>query len=151
MLRLKRKISSWNNLLTKLANSSWGADANTLRSTALAVCHLTAEYCAPVWSRSCHARKMDPELNSACRTTTGTLRATPLPTLHRLSGIAPPSTSRDTIARVERYKQLSDPHHALLQSPASRILCPIQAQFYDGETTSPKPVSDLQTGEMDRK
>ena len=113
ILKLKKKISSRNYLISKLANSSWGADTKTLRATALTLSYSTAEYCAPVLSRSCHAGKVDPELNSACRNITGTLWDTPLPTLRRLSGIAPPSTCRDTTSSVERCKQLSNPHHPL--------------------------------------
>jgi len=47
------KLKNRNNLM-KLAGSTWGASANTLRSSALALCCLAAEYCAPVWSRSAH-------------------------------------------------------------------------------------------------
>ena len=47
------KLQSRNNLL-KLAGSSWGANANTLRSSALALCYSVAEYCCPVWQRSTH-------------------------------------------------------------------------------------------------
>ena len=49
--KLRKKISSRNNLLGTLANSSWGADPDTLRSTAMALCYSTAEYCAAVWGR----------------------------------------------------------------------------------------------------
>ena len=44
---------------------------------------------------------------------TGTLKSTPLPALYRLNGISPPEVRRETIARVERSKQLSDPRHPL--------------------------------------
>jgi len=48
------KLQSRNNLLMKLAGSSWGANANTLRSSALALCYSVAEYCCPVWQCSTH-------------------------------------------------------------------------------------------------
>ena len=73
----KGKVATRNNLLTKLANSSWGADPKTLRTTALALSYSTAEYCSPVWGNSCHAKKIDSELNNACRVVTGNLRPTP--------------------------------------------------------------------------
>jgi len=44
------KLKNRNNLLIKLAGSTWGASANTLRSSALALCYSAAEYCAPVCS-----------------------------------------------------------------------------------------------------
>jgi len=56
------KLKNWNNLLMKLAGFTWGASANTLRSSAL--CYLAAEYCAPVWSRSAHTSQVDVQLNS---------------------------------------------------------------------------------------
>jgi len=39
------KLKNRNNLLMKLAGSTWGASANTLRSSALALCYSAAEYC----------------------------------------------------------------------------------------------------------
>jgi len=52
-----------NNLLMELAGSTWGASANTLRSSALALCYSAAEYCAQVWSRSAHISQVDVQLN----------------------------------------------------------------------------------------
>jgi len=52
------KLKNQNNLLIKLAGSTWGASANTLRSSALALCYSAAEYCAPVCSRSAHTMSM---------------------------------------------------------------------------------------------
>jgi len=45
------------NNLMKLASYTWGA--NTLRSSALALCYSAAEYCAPVWSRFAHTSQVD--------------------------------------------------------------------------------------------
>ena len=42
----KMKVASRNNLLNKLANSRWGTNARTIRTTALALCYSTAEYAA---------------------------------------------------------------------------------------------------------
>ena len=111
--KLRKKISSRNNLLGTLANSSWGADPNTLRSSAMALCYSTAEYCAEVWARSAHASKIDPELNKACRVVTGNLRATPLSSLYRLAGVAPPNIRRLAITKAERDRQLQDSRHPL--------------------------------------
>jgi len=43
----------------KLASSTWGTSANTLWSSALALCYSAAEYCAPVWSRSAHTSQVN--------------------------------------------------------------------------------------------
>jgi len=58
------KLKNLNNLLMKLAGSTWGASANTVRSSALALCYSATEYCAPVWSRSAHTSQVDVQLNS---------------------------------------------------------------------------------------
>ena len=46
-VKLKRR----SNLITKLAGTSWGASASTLRTSALTLCYSAAEYCCPVWAR----------------------------------------------------------------------------------------------------
>ncbi|UYV62529.1 GMDS [Cordylochernes scorpioides] len=48
-----------------------GIDANTLRTSALALIFSTAEYCAPVWEGSCHTKLIDTQLNSTLRIITG--------------------------------------------------------------------------------
>ena len=70
----KIKVATRNNLLRKLSNSKWGRNAGTIRTTALALCYSAAEYAAPVWVRSSHSKKLDSELNSACRAVTGCLK-----------------------------------------------------------------------------
>ena len=46
--KLQRKVSTRNNLLNNLANSSWGSDPNTFKQSSLALCYSAAEYCAAV-------------------------------------------------------------------------------------------------------
>ena len=75
--KLKAKIQSRNALLSKLANSEWGANPYTLRTTALALCFSTAEHACPVWERSAYAGKIDSALNDTCRRITGCLKRTP--------------------------------------------------------------------------
>ena len=65
ILNTKMKVATRNNLLKKLANSKWGTNARTIRTTALALCYSTAEYAAPVWARSSHANKLNPVLNQS--------------------------------------------------------------------------------------
>ena len=67
----KKKVATRNNLLKKLSNSKWGCNTSTIRITALALSYFAAEYACPVWARSPHASKLDPELNDACRSITG--------------------------------------------------------------------------------
>jgi len=83
-------------LLMKLAGSTWGASANNLQSSALALCYSVAEYCAPVWSRSAHKKsgRCAVGLYHAPRLWYRTLRSTPLPWLPVLSNIEPPALRR---------------------------------------------------------
>jgi hypothetical protein len=107
--RSAAKLKSRNNLLMKLAGSTWGANACTLRSSAIALCYSVAEYCAPVWSRSAHTNLVDVQLNSTMRLITGTLRPTPLPWLPVLANIAPPPLRRSAatdrlVAKVSEHE-----------------------------------------------
>lgn len=54
-----QKLKTKNNLITKFTGTSWGAGAETLRTAALSLVYSTAEYCAPVWIHSAHAKKID--------------------------------------------------------------------------------------------
>jgi hypothetical protein len=47
---VKQKTHTRNNLIRKFTGTSWGADPNTVRTSALALCYSTAEYAAPVWA-----------------------------------------------------------------------------------------------------
>ena len=73
---LCKKLTSRVALLRRLAGFGWGAGATTLRTANLALVHLTAEYCAPVWCRSAQTRFIDPAINDALRIVTGCLRPT---------------------------------------------------------------------------
>lgn len=120
---VKAKVTTRNNLLSKLANSTWGSDPKTLRTTAMALCYSSAEYASPVWGRSCHAKNIDPELNNACRIITGQLRPTPISLLYRTAGIAPPHIRREIQARTQKHLQENDTRHPMYdhQFPALRL------------------------------
>ena len=109
----KMKVATRNTLLRKLSNSKWGANASTIRTTALALCYSVAEYAAPIWERSSHAQKLYPELNSACRAGTGCLKPTNVDDLYLLAGVAPPDIRRDVCARVGKNKQETNEAHSL--------------------------------------
>jgi len=61
------KIKSRNNIIAKLAGISWGANAQTLQSSAVALCYSVAEYCVPMWGHSSHVKLVDRQLNEAMR------------------------------------------------------------------------------------
>ena len=113
------KVRSRNNLLSKLAGSSWGADAATLRTSAIALCYSVAEYCCPVWSRSAHTNLVDAQLNTSMRLISGTLRPTQLPWLPVLANIPPP---------IIRRKAACD---KLLQTVEMHPEWPVYQDFYN--------------------
>ena len=115
----KMKVTTRNNLLRKLTNLKWGANASTIRTTSLTLCYYVAEYAAPVWARSSHAQKLNPERNSACRAVTGCLKPTNVEDLYLLAGIAPFDIRRYVCTRVEKTKQETNEAHSLYgQNPA---------------------------------
>ena len=117
------KVATRNNILRKLSNSKWGANANTIRTTALSLSYYMAEYAAPVWARSPHAQKLNTELNGAYRAVTGCLNPTNVEDLYILAGIAPPDIRRDVFARMEKTKQETNGAYSLYgQHPAERRL-----------------------------
>ena len=104
-LNTKAKVNTRNNLLQKLTNSRWGAHPATVRTTALALCFSTAEYACSSWGRSRHTGHVDIDLNDTCRIITGCLKATPIPCLYALAGIAPPHIRRKDAANADRCLQ----------------------------------------------
>ena len=143
---VKAKIATRNNLLSKLANSTWGADPKTLRTTAMALSYSSAEYASPVWARSCHAKKVDSELNNACRIVTGQLRPTPLPLLYRTVGIAPPPIRREIQARTQKHLQETDERHPMFghQYPNRRLKSRKSFRTVDSLDPSISAISRLQ-------
>ena len=118
----KMKVATQNNPLKKLANSRWGTNARTIRTTALALCYSTAEYAAPVWERSAYAHLLllNPELNQACRAITGCLKPTNVENLYLLVVISPPEIRISVCARVEITKQVERETHSLFGHTPSR-------------------------------
>ena len=119
------KIKSRNNLLQKLAGTTWGADAVTLRLTAVALCYSVGEYCAPVWCRSNHTHLVDVQLNNTMRTVSGTIRSTPIEWLPVLSNIAPSHLRRESITKNLLHHVIENPSLPLcdiLQNPPSHRL-----------------------------
>ena len=85
----------------------------------MALCHSVAEYAAPVWARSSHAQKLNPELNSACRAVTGCLKPTNVEDMYLLAT----DIRKDVCARVEKTKHETNEAHSLYgQKPAERRL-----------------------------
>jgi hypothetical protein len=119
------KVRTRNNIVSKLAGSTWGAQTQTLRTAALALCFSVAEYCAPVWCRSSHVDLVDVQLNSTLRTITGSLRSTPLPWLPVLSNITPAHIRRQeavarTIRQIQTHANLPS-YEDIFSPPTTRL------------------------------
>ena len=114
------KVATRHNLLNKLANSRWGTNARTIRTTAVVLCYSTAEYAAPVWEGLAYAHLLNPEFNQAYRAITGCLKPTNVENLYLIAGIAPPEIRRSVRARVERTKQVERETHSLFGHTPAR-------------------------------
>ena len=83
----------------------------------------TAEYACSSWGRSRHTGHVDIALNETCRIITGCLKATPIPCLYALAGIAPPHIRRKVATNADRCLHEDDPRHPLHgQRPAKHRL-----------------------------
>ena len=111
----KAKTTTRAALIRRLAGTTWGATTKTLRISTVALVPVfsAAEYCAPVWCRSPHANKLDVALNSALRTVSGCLRATPVNQLPVLAGIAPADVRREAAMLALSRKAHSSESHLL--------------------------------------
>ena len=105
-----------------MADTGWGARAITLRITALALVYSTAEYCAPVWSRSAHTHLLDRPTNDALRMVTRCLKPTPTEYLPVLSGISPAKLRRKAATPSLLRKSLEPCHtpHNYFNRPMSK-------------------------------
>lgn len=115
LCKLKKKVATRVNLVRKVAGTTWGANAKTLRITTLALVYSTAEYCAPVWESSHHTEKLDTQLRSAMRVVSGTLKSTPTSYLPVLCNIPPPHLRRKSCTLRTAWKAKTNPNNILHQ------------------------------------
>ena len=87
--RAAGKIKSRNNIIQKKAVTSWGSNPCTLHRASLTLVYSSAEYCSPVLTQSCHAKRTDTILNSTMCFISGTLKSTPVQWLPVLSQSSP--------------------------------------------------------------
>ena len=83
-----------------------------LRTSVLALAYSSVEYCAPAWTQSAHAHKIDIPLNEAMRLVSGCLRSTPVSQLPFLSGVPPPQECKDQIC-IKTHERAQSIHHLL--------------------------------------
>ena len=142
LTKVANKLKSRNDLLMKLAGSSCGANANTLWSSALALCCSVAENCCPVWAHPADTDIVDVQLNSTMCLITGTLHSAPLAWLPVLANIEPLALRRN--AAVDRLIEKSALHedwplHKYVFSPSCNCLpscSPVWTDTYPIDVTS---------------
>ena len=98
------KITSRVSVIRRLAGTTWGATAKTLRISTQALVFHAAEYCATVWNRSPHVKKVDVAINSSMRTIYGCLKPTHVFQLPVLAGIAPAGLRRKAATLASAQK-----------------------------------------------
>ena len=84
-----------------------------MRTTALALRFVVAEYASPSWLDSSHTNNVDVTLNETCRKVTNCMRNIPIDQLYGLSGIAPPLIRRKSHLVSEKTKQETNETHPL--------------------------------------
>lgn len=131
-LNTKGKVSSRNNILRCLTGRTWGAHPSTLRTSALGLSFSAAEYAAPVWLSSPHAKEVDIALNETARIVSGCLRPTPLQKIYPLIGISPPHIRRMSAAASEKKRQESDSRHPLYGRQPARQRLKSRSSFLRG-------------------
>ena len=96
--------------MRRLEGPGWDADAKTLRISVISLVYSTAEYCAPVWCRTC---LIDSILNDALHIVTGCLCSTPTEDLPVLAGIHPAELRRLGATLFLSNRAIHDPNHVL--------------------------------------
>ena len=108
---LRKKLSTRDSLLRRLAGSGWGAGDKAMRTVALSLIYSTAEYCSPAWCRSAHTCLIDSVLNDALRIVAGCLR--PTDNLPVFSGIQPAELRRQGATHSLANRSSLGPGHIL--------------------------------------
>ena len=120
----QKKLKPRINIVQKLAGSSWGCSAKTLRITTQALVMSIADYCSPVWMNSCHVKLVDTQVNVAMRLISGSVQSTELEWLNVLSNIAPIHLLRQESAlrECEKIKMNNElPIHGDIESAPNTL------------------------------
>lgn len=101
---IKSKLKSRVNIIQKLAGTTWGCSAKTLKISSQAMVISTSDFCSPVWMNSVHTNKVDTQINRALRIVSGAVDPTEVEWLYVLSNVAPPQIARQEAALRECRK-----------------------------------------------
>ena len=113
------KVTSRVSLVRRLAGTTWGASAKTLRISTHALVFSAAEYCSPVWSP--HVKKVDVATNTSLRTIYDCLKPTPVFQLPVLAGIAPAGLRRKATTLAVARKAVKNDWHILHDTTKNEV------------------------------
>ena len=108
-------------LIRRIVGTTWGASAETLRISTQALVFSGAEYCAPVWSRNPHVKKVDVAMQSSLRTISGCIKPTPVFHLSVLAGIATTGIRRKAATLTLARKAVKHDWHILHETTKSEV------------------------------
>ena len=144
-INTKANENTRNNLLRKLTNSRCGAHRATMRTTALSLCFSTAELARSSWGHSKHTGYVYNALSDTCRIVTGCLKATPIPCLYALAGIAPPHIRREVASNADRCIQVDGTGHPLRGQRPAKYRLPSSNSFLDSTEAFSTSKQDART------
>ena len=107
------KVQAHNNLIRRLAGTTWGANYNTVKVLATALWFSVAEYCAPVWYNSVHTRLVDRAFNESMQIVSECIRSTPVEQPPVLCGILPFDLRREKTCLTLLHRAMADDDHLL--------------------------------------
>ena len=115
------KVTSRGSLIHRLACTTCGASAKTLRISTQALLYSAAEYCAHVWSRSPYVKNVDVAINSSLRTICGCLKPTPVFQFPVLAGTAPAGLRRKAATLALARKAVKHDWHILHDTTKNEV------------------------------
>ena len=99
-------------LMKKLAGTTWGADAKTLRKLYIGRVRPVLEYGMTAWSNTTKTNfdRISKVQNQAARIITGAMKSTPIRELETATGLQPLEDRRDTklLTQTAKFKRLQD-------------------------------------------
>lgn len=112
---LRKKCNKTLNCLKILANTSWGADRDTLLHIYHSVIRSKLDYGSCVYGSARHSvlEKLDPVQHSALRISSGAFRTSPTESLHVICGEYPLYIHRINYSLRYYFRVLSNPRHPL--------------------------------------
>ena len=108
-------------LIRRIASTTLGASAKTLRISTQALVFPAAQYCAPILNRSPYVKKVDVAINSSLRTISGCLKPTSVFQPPVLAGRAPAGLRRKAATLALARKAVKHDWHILHDTTKNKV------------------------------